>query len=109
MEKLYFYIMKDLLRPNVFKVIVAVMISGLLLMALIVLNTPCVPCMKKPIVNPKLNATYSPSMCSLASPLIVGVSIQYYWLSYISIITLFFIIPYLCACAVEHFFIKKKQ
>jgi hypothetical protein len=95
----------DLIKPSTFKVIVGIIISGALLMTLFLFNIPFIPCMSMPLVNPELNLSFKSSMCALIDP--VGITTEFYWLSYVGIILMFIILPYAIACLVEYLLVYK--
>ncbi len=99
---------REFLKPNRRTVTFFIILAVLSFYDLYMLGSQSIPCLKKPLVAPDIEVFWKDSMCSLGQNLL-GVSIQFTWLSWTVVALLVLVLPYLIACLLDRFVFKKKR
>ena len=98
----------EFLKPDRRVIAFFIILSVLSFYDLYTFGSQSIPCLKKPLVAPDIEVFWSEGMCSLGQNLL-GVSIQFTWLSYSVIAFLVLLLPYLLACLLAKFVFRERS
>ena len=99
---------REFLKPDKRVFVIFIVLAILSFLDLFAFGALAIPCNIKPLVAPDIEVFWSDSMCSLR-PGLIGVSIQFTALSYLTLVFYTIILPYSLACLISKYIWKKKS